>query len=306
MKKHKNNILKLSLIAVFLFVFSVKMRSQSYISMLKNYSEWHVTNCFSGCATDKYYTIGDTIINSLHYTFLDLFHYNKNFVIREDTITQKVYMRLLAEPSTVKEYLLYDFSMQINDTISIVNPGSPYPKYAGSFVLDSIQSKPLVNKNHRYYYLHSLDTLSSNTKSTIWVEGIGSLCLINTPGAMPQINGAGQLSCFFNNGIQEYQNLDSIADCTTIYPLTTKEINNTIHVSVIQDFDKKKVIITSTQNEIPLKILIYNLDSKLEVYKENVTNEYYELNIETLNKGLMIMQIENKNGLYKTFKLFNP
>ena len=220
-----------------IIIFSNVMRSQAYIPMLKYHGEWHVTNFNSGCATDKYYTIGDTLINGLHYTFLDQFHYLKNFVVREDTASRKVYLRLLADPPPAKDYLLYDFSLQVNDSISITNPGSPYPKYPGNFIVDSIVLKPLVNKNHRYFYLHSEDTLTSNTKTTIWVEGIGSLCLINTPGAMPQINGAGQLNCFFSNNINEYSKFDSITDCISIYPVGINELKSNAPYEVLQDFD---------------------------------------------------------------------
>ena len=212
--------------------------------MLNSYAEWYVTNCNSGCATDKYYTIGDTLIGSYHYKFLDLFHYNKNFVIREDTAGRKIYLKLLADPPPAKDYLLYDFSLGVNDTISITNPGSPYPKYPGEFIVDSIKSKPLININHRFFYLHSLDTVSSATKNTIWIEGIGSLCLINTPGAMPQINGAGQLSCFFKSGIHEYANLDSIADCITIYPLGISEITNKTKYTISQNTDLKTLTVS--------------------------------------------------------------
>lgn len=305
MKKQQNDICKSFISIAFLFIFSNTIRSQPYIPMLSTYAEWHVTNCYFGCSTNKYYTIGDTVINTLHYKFLDLFHYNKNFVIREDTNSRKIYMRLLADPIPAKEYVLYDFSLQVNDTTSIQNPGSPYPKNAGSFVVDSIKLKPLLNNSHRYFYLHSLDTISSNTKTTIWVEGIGSLCLINTPGALPQINGVGQLSCYFNNGIHEYQQLDSIADCVTIYPVGIVEINEKTNYSVTQNFDSKNISIIS-KNEVPFKVQIFDIDGKLLFSKENSESNHLKINIESLSMGLLLLKIENNKGNYTTYKLFNP
>jgi hypothetical protein len=273
--------------------------------MLNSYSEWHVTNCYSGCATDKYYTIGDTVINTFHYKFLDLFHYNKNFVIREDTSSRKIYMRLLADPAPAKDYLLYDFSLQVNDTTSITNPGSPYPKYAGSFIVDSIILKPLVNKNHRYFYLHSLDTIASTTKTTIWVEGIGSLSLINTPGALPQINGVGQLSCFFNNGINDYTNLDSISNCITIYPLGINENNEFTDYILQQNYDTKNLYITAINKPI-LSIKIYNIEGKILFNKENIDENYLDINLQLFNNGILLLKIETKKNTFKTYKLINP
>ena len=286
-------------------LFTKNIKAQAYITMLNSYSEWHVTNCYSGCATDKYYTIGDTVINTFHYKFLDLFHYNKNFVIREDTSSRKIYMRLLADPTPAKDYLLYDFSLQVNDTTSITNPGSPYPKYAGSFIVDSIILKPLVNKNHRYFYLHSLDTIASTTKTTIWVEGIGSLSLINTPGALPQINGVGQLSCFFNNGINDYTNLDSISNCITIYPLGINENNEFTDYILQQNYDTKNLYITAINKPI-LSIKIYNIEGKILFNKENIDENYLDINLQLFNNGILLLKIETKKNTFKTYKLINP
>ena len=301
---YTSRFFKLILVNICFILFSNTMSSQSYIPMLKYYSEWHVSNCNSGCSTDKYYTIGDTLINGLHYTFLDKFHYLKNFVVREDTSSRKVYLRLLADPPPAKEYLLYDFSLQVNDTISITNPGSPYPKYPGNFIVDSIILKPLINKNHRYFYLHSDDTLSSNTKTTIWVEGIGSLCLINTPGALPQINGAGQLSCFFTNNINEYSQLDSITDCISIYPVGIKELKSNTNYIVSQNFDTNTIIISSKQEEI-VSIQIYSINGKLE-YLEKSSLVNPTINISSFTKGLLLLKIEDTARSYYTYKLFNP
>ena len=295
---------KLIVASYCIIIFSNVMRSQAYIPMLKYHGEWHVTNCNSGCATDKYYTIGDTLINGFHYTFLDKFHYNKNFVVREDTASRKVYLRLLADPPPAKDYLLYDFSLQVGDTTSITNPGSPYPKYPGNFIVDSIRIKPLVNKNHRYFYLHSEDTLTSYTKTTIWIEGVGSQCLINTPGAMPQINGAGQLSCFFSNNINEYSQLDSIADCISIYPVGINELNLISPYKVSQNFDTGTISIQSKQEEIT-SVQIYSTDGKLE-YQKNNLGVNTSIHIASVTKGVLLLKIENTVGNYYTYKLFNP
>lgn len=289
---------------VILYLGCVKGMAQGYIPMLKYNSEWHVTNCDMGCATDKYYTIGDTIIDGLHYRFLDQFHYLKNFFIREDTITRKVYLRLRADMPPVKDYLLYDFSMQVNDTISITNPGSPYPKYPGAFVLDSIISKPLLNFNHRFFYLHALDTVTAQTKNTIWVEGIGSLCLINTPGAPPQINGVGQLSCFFSNNINEYSQLDSISDCVAVYPLSVSELNTNSAFIVSQNFDNITITLLAKRYEIA-RLFIYSTQGKLELEKQHLGLSA-TLPIGSLSKGLLLVKIIDERGNLYSYKIFNP
>ncbi len=298
-------MLKLMVLLAAISLRPVSVNAQGYIPMLSAYSEWHVTNCYFGCSTDKYYTIGDTVVNLQHYTFLDKYHYNKNFLIREDTTNRKVYMRMLADTGAPREYLLYDFAVQVNDTVSVQNPGSPYPKYAGSFVVDSIILKPLLTKSHRYFYLHSLDTVVSITKNTVWVEGIGSLCLINTPGAPPQINDVGQLSCFFHNGIHEYAQLDSIADCSPVYPLSVKDIFPSRHFTVSQDFDAQQILVNGLHGINGFKVCIYNTEGKLEFYaEEQDTNTI--ISTRRLSKGLLLLKLENNTGSVNAYKLFNP
>jgi hypothetical protein len=292
------------LVGLLFVLISKNSRSQTYIPMLNNESEWHVSTCNSGCLTDKYYTIGDTMINGLLYHFLDKFHFNKNFVIREDTTTRKIYMRLLADPPPAKDYLLYDFTLHVNDSISITNPGSPYPKYPGTFIVDSIVSKPLINKSHRYFYLHAQDTLTANTKTTIWVEGIGSLCLINTPGAMPQVNGVGKLSCYFNNNINEYSQLDSISDCVSVYPVGIKELKTNLNYSISQNFDTHTISI-NTNDEMTKRVTIYSIDGKVEYYNSFDESDTV-INMNNLSKGLLLLKIENNAGNYYTYKLLNP
>jgi hypothetical protein len=279
--------------------------AQAYIPMLNGYSEWHVTNCYFGCNTDKYYTIGDTVVNAQHYTFLDKYHYNKNFLVREDTTSRKVYMRMLADTGNAREYLLYDFSVHTTDTVSIQNPGSPYPKYAGSFVVDSVILRPLLTKSHRYFYLHSLDTITSVTKNTVWVEGIGSLCLINTPGAPPQINEVGQLSCFFHNGVNEYAQLDSIADCSPVYPLSVRDVFPSQHFAVSQDFTSQHILIKTQTATAGFKLYIYNTAGKTEFYTEENTTEAVVSTLR-LSKGLLLLKAETATGHTYTYKLFNP
>jgi hypothetical protein len=305
LKTRKNSISIALVLLIILTACPRAVRAQAYIPMLNGYSEWHITNCYFGCATDKYYTIGDTVINLQHYTFLDKYHYNKNFLIREDTVNRKVYMRMLADTGTPKEYLLYDFSVHVSDTVSIQNPGSPYPKYAGSFVVDSVILRPLVNKSHRYFYLHSLDTAVSLTKNTIWVEGIGSLCLINTPGALPQINGVAQLSCFFHNGVNEYAQLDSIADCSPVYPLNVRNLFSAQSFTLSQNPGSEQIFIKASGGTAGFKIYIYNTAGKTELYYEENDTEAL-VSTSGLSKGLLLLRLETIKGTIATYKIFNP
>ena len=127
----------------------------------------------------------------------------------------------IVDTSSVKggeEYLVYDFGMSIGDSVEIHNPISPYPFHPGFFRLDSINQQTLYDGlDYNFFYLTALDPVQALETNTVWVEGIGSLSLINTPGAAPDINNAGQLSCFFYDLTLHHENLDSISGCIQVH-----------------------------------------------------------------------------------------
>lgn len=199
-----------------IMAFSTECFSQSYIPMLGETSNtWHAVSCFGGCGIDSYGTAGDTIIDGYEYRVLGGYHYIQgNFLIREDVQERKVYMKLLGGHVLLDEYPLYDFSLSVGDTTHVYNPISPLPEDGGLFVLDSIVAIPLETGNHRFFYLHAVDPIASVSPRTVWVEGVGALSLINSPGQLP--NEEDHLGCAFKDGVLQYADTDSIGSCSNI------------------------------------------------------------------------------------------
>ncbi|MAP56004.1 T9SS type A sorting domain-containing protein [Altibacter sp.] len=190
---------------------------QSYTPLLNNINEWQVTNCFNGCLTDTYYTDGDTIVEGKSYKILDGFHYiSRTFLLREELSTKKIYLAKLSL-NRIDEYLLYDFGLNEGDSFNMMNPISPFPQDGGAFILDSVRWKPLIDgNNYRHYYFSPAPTNPTSSNNAVWIEGVGSLSLINAPGGDPNVNGVGHLSCFFKNSELFYANLDSISGCSPV------------------------------------------------------------------------------------------
>ena len=121
----------------------------------------------------KYYTQGDTLINGLNYQQLMFDNYYSTSgciygYLREDTSAKQIYfMDNIFSP----EILLYDFSMQIGDSIAL---NFLFPNYwqNGEYVLDSIAVKQFVVGNRNVYYLNCHSCSFSNP--VIWVESIGN------------------------------------------------------------------------------------------------------------------------------------
>ena len=245
------------LLLVLLCVPLMTLSQQTYNEMLTHDIEWQLTSCNNGCITDVYFIDGDTIYNGYNYFILNGYHFiSKTFWLREDIQNQTVYMSFVNN-NIRKEVLLYDFDLEIGDSINISNPISPFVTNPGYYIVDSLVSLEL--QNGLYYEVFYLSSSSVNiNESAVWIEGIGSLSLINAPGGTPNVNGPGKLSCYFNKGDLVYSQLDSINTCILVNQVTSSEllnsrINNRKLINVVDIFGRKTTPVSNI-----LLFYIYN------------------------------------------------
>lgn len=285
------------------FFLTHQVKSQDYKPLLDNINEWHFTTCYFGCLTDVYYTNGDTIVDGNSHKILDGYHYiSRTFLLREDLVEKKVYMTLVNETGN-DEYLLYDFSLNEGDVMNLYNPISPFPEDGGVFKLDSIRLRELADTNmYRHFYLSPIPSNTISTDPAVWIEGLGSLSIINAPGGFPDINQAGELSCFFKDEELFYSNLDSIDACEPI------------HLGLIRPFqDLNKVELYSSDKILHLvntdfvhRVGVYNIYGKLMAEFNNLNNEKsMQFDLSKFEKGIYIVMISNEKLEKKTFKIIN-
>ncbi len=266
--------------------------AQTYKPMLQYFNEWHLTTCFQGCTTDIYYTDADTVVNGQTYHILDGYHYiSRTFLLREDVTEKKVYLLKIGEEKNPSEILLYDFSMQVGDSILMSNPISPFPTNAGYFVLDSIIPRLHIDgDNYRHFYLTASDSVLAQSPNAVWIEGIGSLSLINAPGGKPDLNGAGELSCFFNNLTLHYSNLDSINSCIQVHTdLSTG--NHTPYSIAVYPNPVSDILKIDFENNPDLKVSIINVAGQEIKAFSTLQLSSNEINISNLPKGLYFIKI---------------
>lgn len=209
------------LIGLSLFIFWMHfLQAQPYKPLLDDFNEWHFTTCFSGCNTSVYFTDGDTLMGGKTWKILDGYHYiSRSFLLYEDVANRQVTLAKI-NPTKTDEFLLYDFSKNEGDTMELFNPNSPFVPHPGFFKLDSIRLRPLEDgQSYRHFYWSPTVSNTTSVAHPVWVEGAGSLSLINGAGAQADFNGAGELSCFFKNSIPYYVNLDSITACEPVHVL---------------------------------------------------------------------------------------
>ncbi len=283
-------------------VFSLNIYSQAYKPLLDNLNEWHVTTCFSGCLTDVYYTDGDTIVEGKSYKILDGFHYiSRTFLLREEVNNKKVFLNKVA-PGQNEEFLLYDFSLNEGDTFNMRNPYSPFPRDGGAFVLDSIIERPLADGNeYRHFYFSPASGNTTSTENSVWVEGAGSLSIINAPGGNPDINGGGQLSCFFKDTEIFYANLDSINDCIPIHLKVEKY--NLDEIIISKQNNGGNCVLSNAQNV--KSITVFNLSGKK---LETITNDgqnSIKIDLSSYQNGMYILFVNGFGNSKKSFKIIN-
>lgn len=265
-------------------------QAQPYKPLLDDFNEWHFTTCFSGCNTSVYYTDGDTLVGGKSYKILDGYHYiSRTFLLYEDVANRQVTMMKI-NPIKIDEFLLYDFSKNEGDTMELFNPNSPFIQDPGFFQLDSIRLRPLEDGNsYRHFYWSPTPGNTTYIAYPVWVEGVGSLSLINAAGAQPDFNGAGQLNCFFKNSNGFYVNLDSIVSCEPVHVLGLQESVKSdwsIYPNPSSDF----IQITGLKEETVVDIV----SCTGELIKQDEIGGQCQMDISSLKDGIYFIYLKGK------------
>lgn len=127
-------------------------------------------------------------------------------ILREDTIEKKLYSRNFFDQNTPSgpEQLIYDFSMQIGDSIYfsyLTNTCSGN----GWYIVDSVKLELFQHINRNVYYLNNH---YPNAPSTIWIEGIGSIAGLTYFNSYPLIWDCGELTCCYQYNDILYESVE--------------------------------------------------------------------------------------------------
>lgn len=288
-----------------LILCSRLMVGQSYLPMLDERAEWHLTWCDVSCKTEVYYTDGDTLDSGYRYKVLNGFHYiSRSFWLREDIASQKVWLSLPIDAKR-QEFLLYDFLLQVGDSITMWNPISPFPQNGGTYVLDSIVSRFLLDgKFHRFFYFSATAGIAF-PEQPIWVEGIGSLSLINAPGGTPTWLKHGQLSCYYKVSGAVYENLDTIASCSLRY-LGNEGLEPLERIVVLQDPYNANSIRIQGLASGAYELSLYSIEGKLaqKPWRLEQRASSMDLILESGAAGLYVLRVlDLRSQGYYSFRL---
>ena len=195
------------------------MNAQDYHPIVEDGKQWNVLFSYPWNPpepphryTDIYKIEGDTLVDGVPYKVMyatrneDLTGWNLWGFLRE-TEDGQVFSR---RPSTSDEQLLYDFSMEVGDTICMCDYG-----YDECCMVVVEKGEILVNEEPRQQIV--LEYPFGETET--WIEGIGSLYGIIDSGSHFLVGGSTDLLCYYEDGDLIWQNsYPSINSCYFVYP----------------------------------------------------------------------------------------
>ncbi len=203
------------LLFILCLICSITSKAQIYHPLLDSVNEWCYTGnimpvnipdtFFTGPCfypqflmgpSAKIFTGSDTTIGSFIYKTLEYTDYYYNQIcrygyIREDTASRKVYF---INNQFAPEIILYDFGMQLTDTISLTFLNSPGYYETGLYQLDSIVPYNTPGNSTRAFYLNCI-SCSSALRTVEWLEGIGNRLELALPLSSNIYMGGGLFYC---------------------------------------------------------------------------------------------------------------
>ena len=214
------NIRFIAVIAL-MMMGGMTMKAQDYHPIVEEGKQWNVLFSYPWNPpepqhkyTDIYKIEGDTLLDGVSYKVMyttrneDLTGWSVCGVIRETEDKQVLYRR---DGSSYDE-ILYDFSMEVGDTIIMSGSGF-YPDWM--FVIET--NEILVNGEPRQQIV--LEYPFGNGEEEVWIEGIGSLYGIVDSGSLFLTGGSTNLLCYYEDGDLIWQNTTpGYNECYMVYP----------------------------------------------------------------------------------------
>jgi hypothetical protein len=295
---------------IFILLY-INMIGQNYIPYPESNVRWKVVHY---APAPQYYTKhydyfpgGDTIIHDTSYIKL-MMHYigvfcsqdtSENYYVgsyRNDIPNKRVYFRPYA--LLQEEQLLYDFSLEVGDTVPLTYPNYLYPDLIVSQI-DTVVMEGVTRK--RFTYWNPPDP--ANLDFYVY-EGIGAdwgPIEIYRLGENPYY-----LRCFHQNDTLRYidpQDTSCILETDTcIYAgLDTRKYLDAEFIKVFYTDDQ--IVLELEKYLDNLNINVFDLTGR-RLYQEEINATLARFSIEHIVPGLYILTVQNHSKIFITKKIF--
>jgi len=290
---------KLLLFTLTTIVLSAKAQTSVYHPFPESNAVWnyHFTvagvNCQDGY-TDKYYSLtisGDTLINSQTYHKLTTPFIQSvatgtctgpvigyQGAIRQDIMNKKVFY---VPPSNITEQLLYDFNMQVGDSVKGFTESLTYPD-----IVQSIDSVLVGNSYRKRWNINSMYQIR-------FIEGIGSTYGLIKYSPCNAIDLPDySLTCFSQNGVPLYPS--ETTNCELITGVRNIFSNEIASMIFPNPFHSSATL--ELNNDFShVYLIIYNALGE-QVRRQKIISRTTIIHRNELQDGIYFYQVTNDKG----------
>lgn len=304
-----------AVLCLFSLCNSAKVYGQDYVPFIDVSKQWNVMvtwYAYGGSPSTKttiefWISENDTIFNDTIYKMVIANNPNSTGFfpngavgfIREDTLERKVYFRdhiATAPFFTIKDRLLYDFSIESGDTVEVFGMYT-CPEFYNSYKVISTSSVSLLNGSERKVWnLGPIGEYDQNNDQ--WIEGIGSLNGMPFPGCyqLETISFSLDLLCYFEGETKLYALKEDT--CEVYWTSSVSELAlNRIHCYPNPSRDELNISLPNNFQDCHT-ISIFDLSGRLLLQEVNCGNEF-KVDVSKLQPGLYFLKAVSQRGVFE-------
>ena len=146
---------------------------------------------------------------------------------------------------------------------------------------------------HKVFYLSE----NNGNNATLWIESIGSRSLINTPALGSDLNGVGDLTCVYRNGIQIFQSdtLPTGACDTTLMTSIAQTETNYISIQIFpQPASDQLTVALPYLNTKPWRLSILDIHGQ-SIIEETLKDIQTTINTQHWPSGIYLLCLSHEN-----------
>jgi hypothetical protein len=310
-------ILIINSLFLFCFCFSNKLVCQTFHGLAPGSSwihEWDNSSWGGETAFEEISIGADTIISAqtYHKVMSNFYNGSINYMgaVRNDTAGKQV---LIVPKDSVTDYKLYDYGVNIGDTVFNVYYNTIVSAVDGvlsDFKIVNIDSFMINSVYYNRYTVENLDTPPG--AQDYWYEGFGSTDGVLGSGGYEELSSFRWLICCNVNGTT-YEHVffstpptisESSSSCI-LNVVSIEEEGSDINIYPNPSGGELYISVGKKIQSTGLyKLEIYSVDGELvdSFYRES-SNDLIKLNIDSLQTGMYFLRFESGDGLVYSHRL---
>ena len=255
------------------------------------------SNAIWSVYNEKYFVDGDSTFNAIDYK---KYYFSNDSIVtsgsffallREEILTKKVFA---ISSGNAQEHLIYDFSLSINDTVSVFPLSFPFTSGPILVKVESVDSVLIGDTYNRR--LKIIGEYLNSGYEEYWIEGIGSTMGIFNSG----VSGTmiidiyyPTLLCFEKDGVILFHN-PNFTDCYEIYPVGIKESGLYTGTKVYPNPTNSSLLIESNTEIVFFSL--FSINGGI-VMTKHIGEKTFTVDISAFPVGLYTLMLNTDKGV---------